>query len=388
MKVILTFLNDYNPASRARLDGIRRFARTRKWHVENLPTAHRPEDIGKLLDFWRPIGCIVESGHAVAEVLRTRKSFPSVYLNADYGDLLGPHYAVHMDDAACARAAAEELLGRDYRYFAFVPPYYDPKLYWSTARERVFRKVIQGAYRAPVFTFDDPDAFCRDKTDFAQALRPWLKGLPKPCGVFVATDEIASLVAVAAAMEGFDIPGDIGLVGVDNDESICLNTDPELTSVQPNFSHCGYLAAELIERGIRTPKSKPISKRYGIVGVVRRASTFVYMKKDPEVAAARTLIREKACAELTAKEVLATFCCTRRYAEMRFRTATGHSVLDEIQSVRLERIKSLLANPHQQLDILVDFCGYTSQNALRKFFKAKTGMTLSCWRKKHFGKQK
>lgn len=61
------------------------------------------------------------------------------------------------------------------------------------------------------------------------------------------------------------------------------------------------------------------------------------------------------------------------------------SVLEAIQDVRFSRIQSLLANPRQELESLAGLCGYESQNALRKFFKARTGLTLSAWRKRHAG---
>ena len=78
--------------------------------------------------------------------------------------------------------------------------------------------------------------------------------------------------------------------------------------------------------------------------------------------------------------VTSLFACSRVYAEMRFRKATGQSILETIQSVRLERAKELLRNPNQQLKSIADFCGFRSQNALCKFFLKKTGKTMSAWR--------
>ena len=86
---------------------------------------------------------------------------------------------------------------------------------------------------------------------------------------------------------------------------------------------------------------------------------------------------------LTAAKVVRLFPCSRVYAEMRFRRATGRSMLEAIQSVRLERAKELLRNPGQQLKSIADFCGFRSQNALCKFFLKKTGMTMSAWRQSY-----
>lgn len=68
-------------------------------------------------------------------------------------------------------------------------------------------------------------------------------------------------------------------------------------------------------------------------------------------------------------------------ADLRFTQTVGHTILDEIQSVRLERAKQLLLNSNQALEAISDFCGFKHPNSLRKFFLKETGLTLSAWKK-------
>lgn len=42
--------------------------------------------------------------------------------------------------------------------------------------------------------------------------------------------------------------------------------------------------------------------------------------------------------------------------------------------------KELLRNPNQQIKAIADFCGLKSATALCKFFRSKTGVTVSAWR--------
>ena len=70
-------------------------------------------------------------------------------------------------------------------------------------------------------------------------------------------------------------------------------------------------------------------------------------------------------------------------ADLRFTQAVGRTILDEIQSIRLDRAKQLLLNPNQTLKAISDYCGFRHPNSLRKFFRKETGMTLSAWRKRH-----
>ena len=77
------------------------------------------------------------------------------------------------------------------------------------------------------------------------------------------------------------------------------------------------------------------------------------------------------------------FSCSRRAADERFRAATRQSILEAIHAVRLARMKELLANPAQTLAAIANLCGYSSQNAACKFFRLKTGMTMTGWRLHH-----
>ena len=85
---------------------------------------------------------------------------------------------------------------------------------------------------------------------------------------------------------------------------------------------------------------------------------------------------------LSSAAVTATFKCSRRMAEMRFRQAAGHSILDEIQSVRLARAKELLSNTTQDMSCIANFCGFKAANAFWKFFRQETGVSPTEWRMK------
>ena len=97
------------------------------------------------------------------------------------------------------------------------------------------------------------------------------------------------------------------------------------------------------------------------------------------------MIRSKACTGLTSREVHRMFSCSRRSADERFRAATHLSILEAIHEERLSRMQELLLNPSQYLGAIANLCGYASQNAACKFFRIKTGMTMSAWRRRHLG---
>ena len=103
--------------------------------------------------------------------------------------------------------------------------------------------------------------------------------------------------------------------------------------------------------------------------LVRRSSTNRTKRIDREVLAALDLIRREACNGLKARDVLAAFTCTRRMAEIRFRTATGKSPLEAIQEIRRAKAEELLKDPTRDRTAIANLCGYSSANALANFLR-------------------
>ena len=83
------------------------------------------------------------------------------------------------------------------------------------------------------------------------------------------------------------------------------------------------------------------------------------------MAAALELIRLKGGEGLAAREVAATFPCGRRMAELRFRAATGRSILEEILAVRQERTQQLRESGIKD-EVVAQMCGYSTRSSLHR----------------------
>ena len=95
------------------------------------------------------------------------------------------------------------------------------------------------------------------------------------------------------------------------------------------------------------------------------------------------MIRREACDGLTAAALAARFDCSRRLFNMRFREATGHSVLDEILHVRLERAFTLLAKTDTAIGAIPQLCGFRTNRALDFLFHSRFNSSMSEWRKRN-----
>ena len=101
-----------------------------------------------------------------------------------------------------------------------------------------------------------------------------------------------------------------------------------------------------------------------------------FARSNAEVDAAVELIRLKACEGLTAADVAATFGCSRRMAQLRFRDVTGKSIIDAIIETRLEKARMLLKNPQLTQSYIASQCGYASWTSLFEHLRLrKSGRT-------------
>ena len=103
---------------------------------------------------------------------------------------------------------------------------------------------------------------------------------------------------------------------------------------------------------------------------------------DSKVLAAVEYIRTHAADGIGVDDVAKQMGCSRRTAEMRFASLTGHTIQTEIRNVRMATAFAMLRNPRQAIDGIAHLCGYDSDSTLRYAFKAKTGLSMREWRKR------
>jgi LacI family transcriptional regulator len=121
----------------------------------------------------------------------------------------------------------------------------------------------------------------------------------------------------------------------------------------------------------------------GPLFTVRRESTRGRGRREPRILEAAEMIRREACDGLTARALAARFPGSRRLFDMRFREAMGHSVLDEILHVRLEKAFILLAQTDTAIGAIPGLCGFGSDSDLDVLFRKRCGMSMRDWRKRN-----
>jgi LacI family transcriptional regulator len=92
-------------------------------------------------------------------------------------------------------------------------------------------------------------------------LSQWLQSLPKPVAIMACDDERGQHITEACKHAHIQIPEEIAVLGVDNDEMTCNLSDPPLSSIGLDTEKGGYEAARLMDQLI----NKQVQKPYDIV---------------------------------------------------------------------------------------------------------------------------
>jgi len=137
----------------------------------------------------------------------------------------------------------------------------------------------------------------------------------------------------------------------------------------------------MLDRRMRRETRTREILRFGVKEIVTRGSTQPgAVVTDPFALRAREFIRINAGEPIGVPNIVAHLKVSRRLLEMRFRSAYNRSLLDEIQSARLERVEKLLKETDLPLSEVCTRSGYQTDVHLRRIFKKRFGLSMRDYR--------
>ena len=379
VRKVALLIETSNRYGRDLLYGVRDWMREgERWAIRFTEQGRRAPLPAWLKD-WQGDGIIarVDSPQIAAALRRTR--LPVVDVSAER--FSSEFSRVSIDNAAVARLAAEHLEAKGFSDFAYCG---DRRFLWSRQRGAEFKRCLAVAGRRCV-DFGEKAQGGRPGSDAEiRAIARWLKGLPKPVGVFACYDGRALQVLEACQLLGLHVPEQVAVLGVDNDELVCELANPPLSSVQPNARRSGYEAAALLARLMRGEK-KGVEPTHQVqpVRVVERQSTDVVAVEDAKVAAALKFIRLHACEGVDVGDVLRAVPMSRTRLEQKFKALLGHSPHCQLVQQRIARAKHLLAESKVAISEVAEQAGFDNASYLSVAFRRETGLSPFAYRAKH-----
>ena len=336
-----------------------------------------PGDFGQALpkmQEWGGTGIIarIETPQMAKAILAS--GLPVIAMDLSAAQLADPDFLSRVsqllsDSEGAGRLAADHLQDKGFRNYGFVG--IAGKI-WSERRQKSFcdHLASQGhcVHVYPLMARQKP-VWSREQA----ALTRWLADLPKPVGIMACNDDRGREVLEACRAAKVQVPEEVAVIGVDNDELLCEVSDPPLSSVTLGAERAGFEAAALLEQFMARHRRKPEKIVARALGVVARRSTGVMLHEDQEVAAVLRYIDDNVGRSVRVHDVVNFLGDARRTLEIRFKRVRGRTIHAEIRRARLDRAKRLLLETDLSLPTIAKASGFGSPSYVTVVFKKEIG---------------
>ena len=346
-------------------------------YVEEDPQLRIPE-----LKSWRFDGIIADFDDRKTAETVGELSIPVVGIGGGFGwydDDAGIPY-VTTDNEAIGRLGAEHLLDRGFTRFAFCgfPP--NRINGWSAMRGRAFRRRVESAGFS-CSTFTGRKRTARQWGQLQGELSAWLASLEKPVGLMTCNDIRARHVLEACRNLGVRVPDDMAVVGVDNDEVMCELTKPPLTSIEQGSRQIGYEAALLLERLMAGEAVAGGRTLLGPEGIVVRQSSDILAIEDDDGRQGGRFHPAARCDPIQVSDVLKLLDVSRSTLDKKFRATLGRTVHAQMQRVKIDEAKRLLATTDMAIRHIAPRCGFGYLQYFTTVFRQHAGRTPGQYRR-------
>ncbi len=217
-------------------------------------------------------------------------------------------------------------------------------------------------------------------------LTAWLNGLPKPIAIMACDDNQGNILLQACELCGINVPFDIAIMGVDNDEILCNMSNPSMSTINVDIERGGAATAAMAERMVKDPSYMGEDIVLQPLSVVERVSSSLFATNDKEVLMALRYIHANIDTKISVSDILSCVPISRRLLENRFKKMTGMTIYNYISIQRIERFALLLISSNDSItDIAARLDEYDTKSISRRFKDLK-GCTPTEFRKKQLRK--
>ncbi|UUO04381.1 substrate-binding domain-containing protein [Blastopirellula sp. J2-11] len=364
---------------RGLLRGISRFQREHgPWSIYFQPRGAN-EPVPTWLSTWNGDGILarIEDRRMARAIQKT--GVPAVDLRFAVPNLGMP--GVGVDNLALVRLALDHFLDRGFTRFAFCG-YPTGDFIWMDLRAKLFHdQVIQEGYRCEVFqqNLKTGKRLTWDQ-DQRQLIR-WIRKLEKPVAIMACNDNRGQQLLDACRRADVDVPDNISVLGVDNDEFLCGLSTPPLSSIDINSERIGYYAAEVLQSMMNGDPAPSEPVLFPAEAVIARTSTDSFAVEDEEFAAVLRYLRENACKGIRMADITKATGMERRTIERRMKATLGRSPKDELMRIKIEESRQLLARTDMSIKNIAQAAGFSNSRYFSRVFQTRVGTTPNAYRK-------
>ena len=275
--------------------------------------------------------------------------------------------------------AAKFFLNRGYRNFAF---YGFKGAIWSRERADGYSHEIEKqGYKLAILENDNKD---REEWSYNHTvLGNWLQSLPKPVALFACDDHFALQISETCNVYNINVPDDIAILGVDNDDLLCNISDPPLSSIVLDVENGGYNAGKLLHQLITKEITEPFNIVVNPLIIERRKSTEKYAVSDKNIRTILNYIEKNYANHLSVEELVKQVPLSRRVLEKKFKEETGESLYQYIQNYRIDLFTRLLITTDYSLFEAALQSGFENYKNVSRVFRKYKSLSPAEYRKRY-----
>ena len=350
--------------------GIEKFAQEHGWHLSEDHAREKVIPWG-----WDGDGILtwLGAGDDLADfVFKARK--PTVDFSFRRPEL---EFARVLEDTAeTAQLVADHFLSRGFRHFLF---YSDAHNWIYNERGTAFSNFLENAGRSVKWLrWHTSSAYRTDRKAWKRK-REWLakemKSVPKPVGIFAASDGLALELLEACEAMGIAVPEDVAIVGAGNSLLAVDAMHTPISSVDVNMEMIGYAGARLLNELMRTKSVPKQPVRVSPFRLIVRKSSDLVAVNHPGVAQSLRFMWDHCHEPIGVNDLAKAASMSVRNFHQAFVDNLGRPPGNELHRIRIERAKKLLSDSNEKMDAIAEMSGYDSGNSFWVAFKRSTGMS-------------
>lgn len=367
---ILLLIDHSSEFSRRLLSGLIQYSKDYgPWIFHRLPsyykTLYGKEGIVEWAKEWKADAIIAQWGQDGTDLLE-KLNIPVILQNfkdrsSHFSNLTGNYIGT-------GEMAAHYFTQKRFKNFAF---YGNKGVVWSRERAEGYRREVE-SIGGNYYYFETENLNEEQWSKSHIQFEEWLISLPKPIALFACDDSFALQVSELCKINNINIPNEIALLGVDNDELLCNLSDPPISSIVLDLEKGGYETARLIHKLINKERKDPFNIIINPIRIERRLSTEKYDIGNKYILEVVKYIEDNFTINISIDSLTHIVPLSRRNLELKFKHELGISIYQFILNYRVEQLAFLLLTTNRPLfDIAFEVGLNDSKNVSRIFKKFK-----------------
>lgn len=292
----------------------------------------------------------------------------------------GPITVCSVDNRSIGQMAADYLFEQKrFATYAFADVgASEDVVWWWNPRYDAYRDTLEehgyhGAVPRVSVLVDSPEVNERNFIKF-------IHRLAKPVAIFCCNDRAAREVINFCEAARLHVPEDVAVLGVDDEEEICLSAPTGISSIKVEHVRLGRAAFRTLVHQLEgePPRDKLIL--CPPIRVVERDSTRRATTTNRFVARAVEFIAASRPTALSMQSVIDASGASRSYLTKHFRAETGRTILEAINTRLMKEVKRELLETEKPIAQIAEEMGFASISGFGAVFRRFNDISPSGFR--------